>query len=119
MPAKGERPAGNHAPGPSSVDLLSGDQREDIKGTDADQLPRTVGSIRKNSQDEVRVVLERYRGDALVDVRIYSAFTTANVPFATKRGVAVAVVKLPELVRLLVKAEEEARALGLLGDGRA
>ncbi len=105
--------------GPSQVDQLGSDRREDSPEAYVSQLPITLGSIRKNSQDEVRVGIEEYRGQVQIDVRIHSSFTTANVFFATKKGVSLNIAHLPALIRLLEKAEEEARAAGLLDDGDA
>ena len=118
MPHKKERaPAEPSAP--SKLRSLGSDGAEDSNDANSHQLSLTVGSRRKNSQDEVRVVLVRYRAEALVDGRVYSALTAAKVPVATRRGVAVTVAKLPALAKLPQKAEEEVRALGLLDFGRA
>lgn len=105
--------------GPSESRLLSGDRPEDSAKAPTAQLPLAIGSIRKNSQDEVRVGFELYRGQVQIDVRIHSNFTTANVFFATNKGVSLNIAHLPALIRLLERAEEEARAAGLLDDGDA
>lgn len=77
--------------------------------------PVPIGTISKNSMDEVRVTLDQFRGAHLVDIRIFSAFTAAKIPMATKKGVSLKVDLLPDLVKVLTEAEAKARALGLIG----
>ena len=55
-----------------------------------------------------------YEGHCLINVRVYCTGTD-GIDRPTPKGVAMAVRKLPELARALVKAEAKARELGLLG----
>jgi hypothetical protein len=64
---------------------------------------------------EVRVTLDEYRGCQTIDVRLFEPFTAAKVPMATKRGITLALARLPELARALASAEAKARELGLIG----
>jgi hypothetical protein len=77
-------------------------------------FPLKVATIRKNAEEQVRVSIEDFHGFILADVRIYSAFTAAKVPMATKRGVSIQIGMLPDLVEALQAAELMARALGLI-----
>ena len=75
-----------------------------------------IATIEKNKIEELRVALKEYKGHDYVDVRTYVE------PYAdegqgrapTKKGVALALTKLPELIAALQQAESEARAAGLL-----
>ena len=80
----------------------------------APDYPIKVATIRKNAEEQVRVSIEEFHGFILVDVRIFSAFTAAKVPMATKRGVSINVAMLPDLVAALQAAEVKACALGLI-----
>ena len=79
--------------------------------------PVHIATIRKNgSGDEVRVTLDNFKGHDTLDLRVFSAFTAANVPMPTKKGLTVAVRLLPELELALRQAEGKARELRMLGD---
>jgi hypothetical protein len=77
-----------------------------------------VGTIRKNSDDELRISLDEFKGHRLLDLRIFSAFTAAKVPMPTKKGVAIAVEKIPALIAALQAAEAKANELGWIGTAR-
>lgn len=79
---------------------------------DAPNIP--IATIDKNRGSEVRVALTEFKGQRLVDLRVYCGFTAANVPMPTKRGIALSVGNLPELVAALRAAEARARELGFL-----
>ncbi len=72
--------------------------------------------IAKNKTEELRVALKEFKGIDYLDVRTYvepnADAGQGRVP--TKKGVALAVAKLPELISALQQAESEARAAGLL-----
>ncbi|EIG56073.1 PC4/YdbC family ssDNA-binding protein [Bradyrhizobium sp. WSM1253] len=75
----------------------------------------TIAKISKNRRrtDAIHVALSSFEGHNLVSVRIHSTGTD-GIDRPTPRGVSVSVRKLPELARALVKAEAEARRLGLI-----
>lgn len=77
---------------------------------------RPIATIAKGATQEIRVSLEEYKGHQLVDMRIYTPFTPAAVPMATKKGLACQVRYLPDLIAALSEAERVARAEGLLGE---
>jgi hypothetical protein len=61
----------------------------------------------------IRVTISRYQGKPIVDVRVF--FTTKSGHMqATKKGVAFAIAKLPELRKALEKAEIMALDLDLI-----
>ncbi len=65
---------------------------------------------------EIRVGLGEFKGHHLLSFRIftdpYEDHAQGRVP--TKKGVTLALTKLPELIAALQQAESEARAAGLL-----
>jgi hypothetical protein len=83
-------------------------------GEDSTFQAITVATIRKG-EAELRITLDRFKGRYVVDVRQWESFTPARVFMATKRGVTLAVVRLPELAKALAEAERHARELGLMG----
>jgi hypothetical protein len=78
--------------------------------------PIVVAEFWCNRRGEaVRVQLKEFNGHPLVDVRKF--FTDDDgclVP--TKKGLAIAIARLPDLARAIAKAVHKARELGLLGE---
>lgn len=75
-----------------------------------------IATIEKNAVEEVRVALSEYRGHDLVNLRIWANYDSAgSEKRPTKKGFALRIERLPELIAVLKKAEAEARAAGLLG----
>jgi Transcriptional Coactivator p15 (PC4) len=72
----------------------------------------------RNRTEHVRVDLSEYQGRPLINVRVWQTGSD-GIDRPTKRGIAMAVRNLPELVRALVKAEAKARELNLVDDGAA
>lgn len=77
--------------------------------------PINVGSVQKNSAEEVRATFSNYRGHDLFDLRVYGKFGAAQTFMPSGKGVSINIAKLPELIALLQKAEAEARSQDLLG----
>ena len=78
-------------------------------------MDKLIATIEKNSIEEVRVALSEYQGFDLVGIRIwgnYDSPTSEKRP--TKKGVALRVERLPELIAALLQAQAEAEAAGLL-----
>ena len=75
-----------------------------------------IATIEKNRSEELRIALKEFKGRNYLDIRTfiepYADEGQGRVP--TKKGVTVPLAKLPELIEALQKAEEEARAAGLL-----
>ena len=77
--------------------------------------PTIIATLEKNSRELVRIALDEYRGVPLVDVRVMApAIDPTGLPIPTKKGIALRIELLPELVVALQAAEAEARRLGLL-----
>ena len=74
-----------------------------------------VARIEKNRLEEVVIALETFRGVDLIDIRVHADFSGADPERRpTKKGVALKVEKLPQLIAALQNAEVEARRRGLL-----
>jgi hypothetical protein len=61
----------------------------------------------------IRVTISRYQGKPIVDVRVFFTTPTGHMR-PTKKGVAFAIAKLPELRKALEKAELKALDLDLI-----
>lgn len=83
------------------------------------ETPPPCAVIPKNSREEVRVCLDEFGGRQLVDVRVYADFNAGPVETRgpTKKGVALAVERLPDLIKGLEAAKAEAIRRGLLTEG--
>jgi hypothetical protein len=80
--------------------------------------PVTVSRFwRSRAHDAIVTTLEEYEGRVLVDVRTYVMSRGFLVP--TRKGISLAVLRLPDLVKALNKALKQAKALGLLPDDGA
>ncbi len=74
-----------------------------------------IATVEKNASEELRVALGEYRGHNLVNVRIWASYDSAgSEKRPTKKGFALRIERLPELIAGLEKAEAAARAAGLL-----
>ena len=75
--------------------------------------------ISKNGREQVQVRLGEYRGSHFVDVRIFAPYgDNPDEPLPTKKGLALNVSKIDELIDALAQTRAEALRLGLLGNGR-
>jgi Transcriptional Coactivator p15 (PC4) len=77
--------------------------------------PVIVSQFWKNrAHDAITVSLQTYEGTNLVDVRTYTMRAGKLEP--TTKGVALAVLRLPDLHKAVSKALKKAKELGLLAD---
>ena len=76
--------------------------------------PIQIATVPKNGVEEVRISLSDYMGHALIDLRTFAEFGDADERRATKKGIALKIERLPELIAGLQRAEAEARSRGLL-----
>ena len=77
--------------------------------------PNVIAMIPKNNRETIRVALDEYRGANFVDIRIMVAADRPGAePMFTKKGVAVGFKRIPELIRALQLALDEAARRGLL-----
>jgi Transcriptional Coactivator p15 (PC4) len=75
--------------------------------------PVEIAKFWKNRRhDAIVVTLSTYEGCNIVDVRQHEMNEGRLIP--TRKGVAVVVLRLPELAKAVNKALEKARELGLL-----
>ena len=81
--------------------------------------PVIVGSFWRNRRGEsIRVSLSTYENHNLLDVR--QCFTANDGRTqGTKKGICVSILRLPELITVLRRAERRAIDLGLLPSGEA
>lgn len=79
------------------------------------EAPCTVATIGKNASEEVRMVLDTFKGHNLVDLQVFAAFSAAAVKMPTKKGLSCRVEMLPDLIEGLRQAEVQARAMGWIG----
>jgi len=78
--------------------------------------PVIIAELEKNRRERVRVALDQWQGHNLLDLRVTTQLTEGTDAWmATKKGVSVNVVMLPDLLAALVKAEAKARELGWIG----
>lgn len=73
-----------------------------------------IGSIEKNKLEDVVVRLEEFKGHRYVDIRIFADFNDMGEKNPTKKGLALKLSCLSQLVETLQKAEAEAKRLGYL-----
>ena len=80
------------------------------------ETPATlVATVAKNAAEEVRVSLSEFKGSQLIDLRIYAEFGAAvGEKQATRKGIALKLAKLPELIEALQAARIKAERMGLL-----
>jgi hypothetical protein len=77
--------------------------------------PVEIAKFWKNRRhDAVVVSLSTYEGRNIVDVRTHTMNQGRLVP--TTKGVAIVVLRLPELAKAVTKALKQARELGLIDD---
>ena len=81
-------------------------------------METTIGIIEKSKTEEPRIALKKFKQHDYLDIRTYvepyADEGQGRVP--SKKGITIPVPKLPDLIAALQKAEEEARAAGLLKD---
>jgi len=73
-----------------------------------------IATIPKNKTENVVVSLSEFNGHHLLDVRVFAAFVQGDEPKPTKKGISIAIGRLPALIDALRDAEAEARRRGLL-----
>lgn len=78
--------------------------------------PTVIAVLPKNRRESLRIALDQYQGSNLVDLRVVVELSeTVGLATPTRKGVALRVEMLPDLIEALGKAEAKARELGLLG----
>ena len=80
--------------------------------------PIEIAKFWKSARDrkaQVRVELGEYEGHPLINVRVWETGSD-GIDRPTKKGIALAVGKLPDLAAALTKALAKARELNLIAD---
>jgi hypothetical protein len=90
--------------------------RKTAKPAPLDQ-PIEIAKFWKNRRrnESVRIELSKYEGHCLVNVRVWQTGTD-GVDRPTPKGIALGIARLPQLTCGLLRAEDLARELGLLGE---
>ena len=65
----------------------------------------TLATIDKNALEEVRIDVSNYRGYDLVDIRVWRKGNGFSESIPTRKGIAVQLKLLPELITALKEAE--------------
>jgi RecB family endonuclease NucS len=74
---------------------------------------RIVRSFRKNQREVVRVILREFEGTKLLDVRAFGKRDDGQEA-PTRKGIAINVALLPELLAAIIEAETIARQMNWL-----
>lgn len=73
-----------------------------------------VGSFEKNSREDVRITLSKFKGYDLAGVRVWYKGDTEDDMRPSKTGITVRVELLPKLLAYLTKAKDIALEKGLI-----
>lgn len=74
-----------------------------------------IATVPKNSREEVRIRLSEYHGKPFVDLRIFAEFgDDAQGRKPTKKGLAVSVSRIDDLIAALGRAKSEAVRHGFI-----
>lgn len=77
-------------------------------------MGKLIATIEKSRSRDVRVRFVEYQDRPYLDVRVFAVVDATGDRVPTRKGVALAVRKLPELIAALQQAEVEARKAGLI-----
>ncbi len=78
-------------------------------------MDKLIATITKNKTEEVRIGIGKFKGHALVSLRVWTDQYQGDERVPTKKGISVRVQVLPELIAALQKAETAAREAGMFG----
>jgi len=76
-----------------------------------------IASFAKNRNETCTVRLDTYRGVHCMDVRLFADFDGTGESRPTKKGLALRVDLIPQLIAALQDAEAEARRRGMFKEG--
>jgi len=77
-------------------------------------MDQTVSVFPKNKFQEVRVGIREFKGNDLIDIRIWTNAQGVNQMVPTAKGVTVNVHLLPQLIKSLQDAEKILKDNGML-----
>jgi hypothetical protein len=75
--------------------------------------PQLIAELQKNKRETLRLTLEKFQGPDLLNMRCWAENSDGS-QIPTKSGLSIRVAMLAEFRRAIERAEQEARALGLL-----
>ncbi len=81
-----------------------------------DRADEPISIIEKGRTSDVRVSLSEYNGRTYLDIRTHVVVDATGDRVPTRKGITLAINKIPELREAIEAAEAEARELGLLTD---
>lgn len=71
-----------------------------------------IASFEKNSFEEVRLSLTKYKGKDLVDLRVYYRPNDGEEMLPTKKGITISPEKFPELKKAILTLETALQGIG-------
>lgn len=77
-------------------------------------LPLDIGIVRKNSMEEIRVYLDDHRGNKMCYLQIFKKSSRSDRIRRTHKFVLINVSRIPQLIKQLNKAYDEAIRLGFV-----
>ncbi len=77
-------------------------------------MDKTVATFRKNKFQEIRVGIREFKGNDLVDIRIWTMIQGAAEMVPTAKGVSINVSLFPELKKALAQVEDVLKETRLL-----
>ena len=69
-------------------------------------MDKTVATFQKNKFQQVRVGIREFKGNDLVDIRVFTQIQGGDHMVATAKGISVNVHLLPELKKALEETEK-------------
>ena len=69
-------------------------------------MDKTISTFAKNKFQEVRVGIREFKGNDLVDIRIWTQTQGSPEMVATAKGVAINIALLPQLMKALQEVEK-------------
>ncbi len=69
-------------------------------------MDKTISTFSKNKFQEVRVGVREFKGNDLVDIRIWTQTQGSSDMVATAKGVAINVTLLPQLIKSIQEVEK-------------
>ena len=87
-------------------------------GENGDRVDEPISIIEKGRTSDVRVSLSEFHGRSYLDIRTHVVVDATGDRVPTRKGVTLAIDKIPQLREAIEAVETEARELGLLGGER-
>ena len=79
-------------------------------------MDKLIATIPKNTTEEIRIGLDKFKGHDLVSLRVWADPYAGDERVATRKGISMNVKLLPDLIAALQDTKAAAREAGLLAD---